>query len=131
MFLGNPECVKYENMADADVSAAVVKKLQQLYPEKTIPKPSAFHITRWGLDPLAYGCYSALTTGFNDDDYSAITTPLKDSGGKVRVYMGGEAMCDDLSGSTYGGHQSGVQIAETYLFKAGLRKKKPKDICWW
>ena len=40
-------------------------------------------------------------------------------------------MCDDLSGSTYGGHQSGVQIAQTYLYYTNRLSKKPKDICWW
>ena len=118
-------------MADADVSAAVVSRLKQLYPDKTVPEPSAFHITRWGLDPLAFGCYSSLNPGFDDDSYSTITKPLEDSKGKVRVYMGGEAMCDDLSGSTYGGHQSGVQIAQTYLYNTDRLAKKPKDICWW
>jgi len=131
MFLGNPESVKYENMADADVSAVVVKKLQQIYPDKTVPAPSAFHITRWGLDPLAFGCYSSLNPGFDDSSYKDITKPLKDANKATRVYLGGEAMCDDLSGSTYGAHQSGRQIAQDYLYATKRIKKKPIDIGWY
>merc|ERR1712029_1197410 len=112
-------------MSDADAQAAVMTKIRQLFPNAV--DPVAFHITRWGLDPLSYGCYSALKPGFKDNSYSTITTPLKV--GKVpKVYMAGEAMCDDLSGSTYGAYQSGRQVALTYLHKIGKVSKKPKDI---
>ena len=50
--------------------------------------------------------------------------------GKARVYFGGEAMCDDLSGSTYGAYQSGRQIAEEYLWNTGRKDEKPVDLCW-
>jgi polyamine oxidase len=129
LFLGNPESVKYENMDDADVQAAVVEKLKATFPDATVPEPSAFTMTRWGLDPLAFGCYSALNVGFVDDSYETINTPLADNNGDTRVYLGGEAMCDDLSGSTYGAHQSGRQIVQSYLFETH-RGKKPIDICW-
>jgi hypothetical protein len=46
------------------------------------------------------------------------------------VYQAGEAMCDDLSGSTYGAHQSGRQVALTWLHKTGRVPNKPKQICW-
>lgn len=127
LFLGNPESVKYENMEDADVSAAVMKKLRKQFPKAV--DPVAFHITRWGLDPLAFGCYSTLKPGFVDDSYSSIVKPLK-AGKHSKVYMAGEAMCDDLSGSTYGAYQSGRQQALTYLHTAGKVAHKPKEICW-
>lgn len=127
LFVGNPESVKYESMADADVQAAVMAKMRRVFPKAV--DPVAFHITLWGTDPLAYGCYSALKPGFDDDSYETITTPLKAGGAKV--YMAGEAMCDDLSGSTYGAYQSGRQVALTYLHSIGKVSKKPKDICWY
>jgi hypothetical protein len=40
-----------------------VKKLKQVVPGETVPEPVAFHVTRWGFDPLAFGCYSALKVG--------------------------------------------------------------------
>jgi len=129
-FLGNPESVKYETMDDEGVKAAMVSKLQQTFPDKTIPEPSDFLVTRWGLDPLAYGCYSGYKPGFDDDSYKKINKPLVDSNGVDRVYMAGEAMCDDLSGSTYGAYQSGRQWALTYLHSIG-KGSKPKDICWY
>jgi len=107
-----------------------VKKLQQHFPGKTVPQPVAFHITRWGLDPLAYGVYSGFKPGFKDKSYSKINKPLSDADGNDRVFQAGEAMCDDLSGSTYGAYQSGRQWALTYLHSIG-KGKKPKDVCWW
>ena len=127
---GNPESVKYEAMPDKEVQAAVMTRMRQLYPNATVPEPIAFHITRWGQDPLARGCYSAYKPGFDDDDYSTLNKPIKDADDNHRVWLGGEAMCDDLSGSTYGAFQSGRQIAETFLHQTG-RGKKPKNICWW
>merc|ERR1712137_146554 len=93
------------------------------FPGKTVPEPSAFHVTRWGLDPLAFGCYSGLKPGFDDDDYGKINTPLADGQGNDRVYMAWEAMCDDLSGSVYGAYQSGRQWALTYLHWKGQEAK--------
>ena len=57
-------------MPDKEVQAAVMTRMRQLYPNATVPEPVAFHITRWGQDPLARGCYSAYKPGFDDDDYS-------------------------------------------------------------
>jgi len=128
LFVGNPQSSKYEGMADEDVQAAVMKKLRQTH-GANIPAPSAFHITRWGYDKFARGCYSALKPGFKDNEYSTITKPLK-SGKHTRVYMAGEAMCDDLSGSTYGAYQSGREVALTYAHATGKISKKPKNICW-
>merc|ERR1712096_212274 len=125
-FVGMSESVKYEAMDDAGVQAAVVTKLKETFPGKSVPEPSAFHVTRWGLDPLAYGAYSAFPPGFEDSDFSTLNKPLADSKGVARVYQAGEAMCDDLSGSTYGAYQSGRQIALTYLHSIG-KGGKPKD----
>lgn len=126
-FLGNPDSAKYENMADEDVKAAAVQKLREAFGADKVPDPVAFHMTRWGLDPLAYGCYSTTTPGFRDNKvFSTLKKPLKD-----RVYMAGEALCDDLSGSTYGAYQSGYQVALTYLHKTKRVSKAPKDLCNW
>jgi len=130
LFLGNPESVKYESMDDASVQKAVMRKLKRLYPSQTVPEPVAFHITRWGLDELAYGCYSAFLPEFDDDGYETLNTPIKVNR-EPRVYLAGEAFCDDLSGSTYGAFQSGRQMAETWLHYTGRQPHKPKDICWW
>ena len=47
----------------------------------------------------------------------------------------GEAMCDDLSGFTHGGRQSGMEVAARYLFEAGLGPNPNNDdklsLCDW
>ena len=52
-----------------------------------------------------------------------------------RVRFAGEAMCDDLSGFTHGGLQSGREVAADYLHQAGLgpnpNNKDDLSLCWW
>lgn len=129
-FVGNPESMKYEAMSDAEVQAAVVKKLKELFGADKVPEPSAFYMTRWGLDPLAYGCYSGEDMGFDDDWFGKLHQVLKDSSGTARVYWAGEHTCDDLSGSVYGGYQSGRQWTLKYLHATGRVSKAPTDLCW-
>lgn len=130
-FLGYPESVTYENMRDEEVQAVAVERLRNAFGADKVPDPVACHMTRWGLDPLAYGAYTGLTPAFNDHTvYSRVTKPLT-AGEHRRVYMAGEAMCDDLSGTTYGGYESGREQALTYLFHTNRVNKKPKNICWW
>eukprot|EP00994_Dinema_validum_P006528 NODE_4899_length_440_cov_130.818414_g4239_i0.p1 GENE.NODE_4899_length_440_cov_130.818414_g4239_i0~~NODE_4899_length_440_cov_130.818414_g4239_i0.p1 ORF type:complete len:105 (+),score=19.75 NODE_4899_length_440_cov_130.818414_g4239_i0:34-348(+) len=99
-----------------------------IFPKVQVPDPSAFYITRWGLDPLAYGCYSGVQIGFKDKWMWTLTRPLKVNH-TARVYFAGEAMCDDISGTTYGAHQSGLQTAQHYLHKTGRQPKAPLDLC--
>ena len=35
------------------------------------------------------------------------------------MFWAGEAMCDDLTGFTHGGRQSGVEVAARYLYEQG------------
>jgi len=122
-FLGDPQSTKYEGMADADVQAAVVARLKAQHPEADVPPPSDFFISRHGYDPNSYGAYSYFMPGWRDRFYNTLTKPLKAAcpGGsrKVRVRFAGEAMCDDLSGYTHGGYQSGLEAAANYLFEEG------------
>merc|ERR1711966_468185 len=117
-------------MSDEEVQAAVMTRIRRLYPNEEVPDPVAFYMTRWGLDPLAYGCYSTFYPGFKDGSFRTLTTPISDTKGRDRVYLAGEAYCDDISGTTYGAHQSGKQTAQTYLWKTKRRAFKPKDICY-
>eukprot|EP00908_Phaeocystis_cordata_P007712 Transcript_18364.p1 GENE.Transcript_18364~~Transcript_18364.p1 ORF type:complete len:308 (+),score=138.16 Transcript_18364:748-1671(+) len=54
---------------------------------------------------------------------------------EVRVRFAGEAMCDDLSGYTHGGYQSGREAAAAYLHEVGKgpdpRKHDELSLCNW
>ena len=56
-FLGDPQSSKYEGMSDADVQAALMKRIREQHPAlaSEIPEPSYFFISRHGYDPNTYG----------------------------------------------------------------------------
>ena len=49
-FLGDPQSSHYEGLPDAPVQAALMERLRAQHPNKTIPEPSAFFISRHGYD---------------------------------------------------------------------------------
>ena len=125
-FLGDPQSSYYEGQPDAMGQAAAMKALRAQNPELTIPDPVAFFLSRHGYDPLSYGAYSGFAPGWKDKYYETILTPLHANdcpSGKVRdhdrVFWAGEAMCDDLTGFTHGGRQSGIEAAAKLLHLAG------------
>eukprot|EP00666_Eupelagonemidae_sp_cell4sb_P016905 gene16905-77_t len=54
------------------------------------------------------GAYSGFHPGFDEDDYSTLIKPVVDR----HLYFAGEHVCDNLSGYTHGGLQTGLQAAQ-------------------
>jgi polyamine oxidase len=133
-FLGDPQSSLYEGMSDAGAQAAAMERLRMQHPKMTIPDPVAFFISRHGYDPLSYGAYSGFMPGFKDKFIAKMKEHLK-SCGHVRVRFAGEATCDDLSGYTHGGLQSGIEAAAHILHDAGLGPNPGHDdalsLCDW
>ena len=141
-FLGDPQSTYYEGQPDAIAQAAAMGALRAQNPGGSIPDPVAFFISRHGYDPLSYGAYSGFAPGWKDRHYSTLLQPLSAKGcaGKGakkhhRVYWAGEAMCNDLTGFTHGGRQSGIEAAAKVLFEAfGGRNPANSDalsLCDW
>eukprot|EP00746_Dinoflagellata_sp_MGD_P010152 gnl/MRDRNA2_/MRDRNA2_120884_c0_seq1.p1 gnl/MRDRNA2_/MRDRNA2_120884_c0~~gnl/MRDRNA2_/MRDRNA2_120884_c0_seq1.p1 ORF type:complete len:550 (-),score=89.79 gnl/MRDRNA2_/MRDRNA2_120884_c0_seq1:103-1539(-) len=133
-FLGDPQSTRYEGMSDEDAKAAAMSRLRQQNPSITIPEPTDFFISRHGYDPLSYGAYSGNLPAWRDRFYSTLTEPLQ-ACGTTRVRFGGEAMCDNLSGFTHGGYQSGKELAAQYLYEMGKGPNPKHDdalqLCNW
>jgi polyamine oxidase len=133
-FLGDPESSKYEAMQDADVMAAVVKRLRIQNPGKDIPDAVAVFISRWGFDDKFYGSYSHHEPGWKYKFQKVLTTPLKACGKDV-IRFAGEAMCDNLNGYTHGGYQTGKESAARYLYGVGKGPDPDNDdqlsLCNW
>ncbi|KAL1524158.1 hypothetical protein AB1Y20_019067 [Prymnesium parvum] len=138
-FLGDPQSSKYEGMSDKDVQDALMIRLREQHPSKTIPEPSAFFISRHGYDPNSYGAYSFFKPGWRDQYFDTLTKPLRAECPKhedeVRVRLAGEAMCASLNGYTHGGYQSGREAAAAYLFDIGKgpnpRHMDELSLCDW
>ena len=118
--LVTPDSDKYEAMTDSGVRQAVMRRLRTIFHDKTVPDPVALYISRWGRDPLYRGVYSmySMPSGTSHDEtvelwntaFELWQAPVEHNG-EARVYLGGEAMCPNLAGSTHGGYQSGLQFA--------------------
>ena len=59
-FLGDPQSSHYEGLPDETVKAALMKRLRAQFPNRTIPPPSDFFISRHGYDKNTYRCLPAL-----------------------------------------------------------------------
>jgi len=115
-FVGGPQSTKYEAMGDDEVKATAMAALRAQHPQKSIPDPVAFYLSRWGHTTVTYGAYSGYGKGFDDDSfYSTMMKPVKVHK-QARIRFSGEAMCDDLSGFTHGAYQSGLEVAAQYLY---------------
>jgi monoamine oxidase len=133
-FMGDPQSSKYEGMSNDDVQVAAMAALRAQHPQKTIPDPVAFFMSRWSRAGGAYGAYSGWAIGMKDKAFSQLIKPLKDSNKNERVYFAGEAMCDDLSGFTHGARQSGREVVAKYLYSVGKGPNPSKtdhlNLCW-
>jgi len=114
IWMGEPQSTKFEKGTDAEVIAAVMKNLQQRYPEKKLVDPVAFYMTRHSLDPFRYGSYSAYEMGWTDQYWDVMKRPLK-AFGDIRVYFGGEHTCKTLTPFTHGALKRGHELAAEYL----------------
>ena len=108
---GDPQSSHYEGLPDAVVKAALMARLRSQHPNKTIPEPSDFFISRHGYDNNTYGAYSVSFAGWKDKDHAELRKPLRNCGDDPEgppppahipvVRMAGEAMCDDMNGCEF------------------------------
>ena len=74
-----------ETQTDATIISSIMQQIRLIYP--TAPDPVSYQITRWGLDPFAYGAYSYPTTQTTVQDYQNLTTPVQNT-----LFFAGEAV---------------------------------------
>jgi len=133
-FLADPAAKKFEAMKDADVQAAAVQRLRIQNPDAHIPDPVAMYISRWGTNDKFYGSYSHFEPGRRPNFFKNMQQPLQACGKNV-VRFAGEGLCNDLSGYTHGGYQTGKESAARYLYETH-RGPNPDDddtlkLCNW
>jgi polyamine oxidase len=132
-FLGDPQSTLYEGMTDTKVTEFLMKRLRSQHPDRTVPEPSDFFISRHGYDPLTYGAYSEYRPGWKDSYMELLQTPLEATscpGGKseIRVRFAGEGVCSNMNGFTHGAMYSGKTVAGQLLHAEG-KGPEPLDIC--
>jgi monoamine oxidase len=133
-FLGDPQSSLYEGMSDAAVTDILMKRLRSQHPDRTIPEPTAFFMSRHGYDPLSYGAYSGYRANWKDKYMDILRTPLVAEGcpggtSGPRVRWAGEGVCDNFNGYTHGGLYSGRDVAANLLYDMGKGPKPSITFC--
>ncbi len=124
-YVSGPDCPYWETMTDAEASAALVRLLQRHFPNTTMPRVTAFHMTRHGFDPFMRGAYSVTKVGVTDAAFNAMVEPHGDN-----VFFAGEHTCAAFNGYVHGGILSGRRAAAEVLLARDLPAEAEKAYDW-
>ena len=93
------EAVACECLSDDQLIDEVMDTLNAIFASKvTVPRPSAYRITRWGKDKFARGSYVFLPPGATDQDFQVLQSPINGNGDSLlldetetmRLFFAGE-----------------------------------------
>lgn len=103
------ESYRVEQQTDEETQAEVMAVLRQMFPDKTIPEPTAFMYPRWTKQPWAYGSYSNWPAGTTLEMHQNLRADVG------RLWFAGEATSAEyfgfLHGAFFEGQEAGTQIA--------------------
>lgn len=94
------------NRSDSEVEAAVLAQLRQSF-GTSVPRPTGSLITRWGLDPFAFGSYSYIPVRVQYNEMDNLADPLND-----RLFFAGEATNRMYPNTVHGAYLSGIREAQ-------------------
>ncbi|PHH59034.1 hypothetical protein CDD81_3855 [Ophiocordyceps australis] len=105
----NKESYRIEQQSDEQTKDEVLAVLRQMFPEATIPEPTAFMYPRWTQTPWARGSYSNWPPATTLQMHQNLRANLG------RLWFAGEATSAEFFGYLHGawfeGRQAGAQIA--------------------
>ncbi|KAJ7126814.1 amine oxidase [Mycena epipterygia] len=100
---------RIEALSDAQVQAELLEVLDAMFPNITIPAPTAFFFPRWFSDPLYRGSYSNWPSSFVSPHHTNLRANIG------RLWFTGEAMSQKyfgfLHGAYFEGQNTGEQVA--------------------
>ncbi|ETW85873.1 hypothetical protein HETIRDRAFT_471084 [Heterobasidion irregulare TC 32-1] len=99
---------RIEALPDAQVKEEVLGVLRAMYPNTTIPDPTAFHFPRWFSDPLYRGSYSNWPSSLVSDHHQNLRATLE-----RRLWFSGEAMSQKYFGFLHGAYFEGQDAAKS------------------
>jgi polyamine oxidase len=92
-------------MTDAHVQSEVMEVLRAMFPNETIPEPTAFLFPRWFSDPLYRGSYSTWPPSFSPKHLINLAAPLGN------LWFAGEATSEKYFGYLHGAYFEGKSAA--------------------
>ncbi|TFY63914.1 hypothetical protein EVJ58_g2955 [Rhodofomes roseus] len=99
------ESVRIEALSDDEVQAEVMKVLHEMFPNVTIPEPTAFYFPRWHSDPLFRGSYSNWPSSFFSGHHQNLRATVED-----RLWFAGEATSQKYFGFLHGAYFEGLNV---------------------
>ncbi|KAH7913158.1 amine oxidase [Hygrophoropsis aurantiaca] len=99
--------LQLESLTNAEVQANVMKVLQAMYPNVTIPDPLDFHFTRWNSDPIYRGSFATWPAAFIPGHSQNLKATVSD-----RLWFAGEATSLKYFGTLQGAYFEGASVAE-------------------
>ena len=92
------QSVRIEALSDAEVQAEVMEVIRAMFPNVTIPEPTAFYFPRWHNDPLFRGSYSNWPSSFFSGHHQNLRATVDQ-----RLWFAGEATSQKYFGGYLGG----------------------------
>jgi polyamine oxidase len=113
-----------QELNDAAVVTAAMDALRQRYGSKVPSNPTAYIVTRWGLNPYARGSHSYYAVGSKPGDRSTLAEPV---GGTL--LFSGEACSVAHPASMHGAYYSGRDQAARIVAAMKLPEEDGNGVC--
>ncbi|MFX5998859.1 FAD-dependent oxidoreductase, partial [Acinetobacter baumannii] len=91
--------------SDAQVITEIMLHLKSIY-GNSIPNPTSFLRTKWGVNPHTFGSYSFATTGTTTTDFDTLSNSVDD-----KLFFAGEHTNKQYRGTVHGAYLSGLREA--------------------
>eukprot|EP01127_Copromyxa_protea_P024199 TRINITY_DN93_c0_g1_i1.p1 TRINITY_DN93_c0_g1~~TRINITY_DN93_c0_g1_i1.p1 ORF type:complete len:449 (-),score=45.88 TRINITY_DN93_c0_g1_i1:74-1420(-) len=100
---------RIEKLNDEETLKVVLKSLNRMF-KNQVPPVIHTKVTRWSLDPFAYGTYVAPTTSHFISSITALAEPIDN-----KVFFCGEGTVIENNGTVHGAYLSGIRAAKEAL----------------
>jgi len=99
---------RVEALSDAQVQSEALAVLQLMFPNTSIPEPTAFFFPRWHSNPLFRGSYSNMPAAFIPTHQDNLRATVSD-----RLWFAGEATSFKYYGFLHGAYFEGLNVTNS------------------
>ena len=94
-----------EQKTDAEIQAEIMDILRTIF-GSAAPEPTSILVTRWSINPHAYGAYSYTGVDVAPADFNGLAGPVSE-----RLFFTGEHTTFAYHGTVHGAYISGIEAA--------------------
>ncbi len=105
---GGPFARTFKDREDDEIASEMLTSLRIMFGD--VPAPTAVAITRWDVDPFAYGSYAHIPVGAEAEDYDRLSEPISD-----RLFFAGEHTNREYPSTVHGAYLSGIRAANQII----------------